>query len=228
MKASVSSVRNWRSIALLLVLFLLGACQPVAPKQAAASADHSATSPAITVAASDNDARSYRYLELPNQLRVLLISAPNTDKAAAALDVNVGSRQDPNDRQGLAHFLEHMLFLGTDRYPQADEYQDFISSHGGSHNAFTAFEDTNYFFDIDSRYLEPALDRFSRFFVAPLFSAEYVDREKHAVYSEYKAGIRDDQRRSLDVLREVVNPEHPFAKFSVGSLDTLADRPEQP
>jgi len=227
-KASVSSVRNWRSIALLLVLSLFGACQPVAPKHAAPAADHAAASPAITVAASDNDARSYRYLELPNQLRVLLISAPNTDKAAAALDVNVGSRQDPNDRQGLAHFLEHMLFLGTDRYPQADEYQDFISSHGGSHNAFTAFEDTNYFFDIDSRYLEPALDRFSRFFVAPLFSAEYVDREKHAVYSEYKAGIRDDQRRGLDVLREVVNPEHPFAKFSVGSLDTLADRPEQP
>ena len=227
MKASIYFVRNWRSIALLLALSLFGACQPAAQKaHAPQAAVH--PEPTTTVVASDNDPRSYRYLELPNRLRVLLISAPNSDKAAAALDVNVGSRQDPNDRQGLAHFLEHMLFLGTDRYPQADEYQSFIASHGGNHNAFTAFEDTNYFFDIDSRYLEPALDRFSRFFVAPLFTAEYVDREKHAVYSEYKAGIRDDQRRSFDVLREVANPEHPFAKFSVGSLDTLADRPAHP
>jgi secreted Zn-dependent insulinase-like peptidase len=117
-----------------------------------------------------------------------------------------------------------MLFLGTDRYPEAGEYQQFIATHGGGHNAFTAFEDTNYFFDVDSRYLDEALDRFSRFFVAPLFSAEYVEREKHAVHSEYKGDIRNDFRRSYDVLRAVVNPDHPLAKFSVGSLDTLADR----
>jgi insulysin len=233
-KVSVFSAHKWHSIALLLILSLLSSCQPTTQQSTQSKLDVSSASSATAqatveeIAKSDNDARSYRYFELPNRLRVLLISAPNSDKAAAALDVNVGSRQDPSDRQGLAHFLEHMLFLGTDRYPQAGEYQNFISAHGGSHNAFTAFEDTNYFFDIDSRYLEPALDRFSRFFVAPLFSAEYVDREKHAVYSEYKAGIRDDQRRSFDVLREVVNPQHPFAKFSVGSLETLADRPEHP
>ncbi|HET8710462.1 MAG TPA: insulinase family protein, partial [Spongiibacteraceae bacterium] len=177
---------------------------------------------------SDNDHREFRYVELPNQLRVLLISAPGTDKAAAALDVNVGSREDPTERQGLAHFLEHMLFLGTDKYPNADAYQNYISAHGGEHNAFTAFEHTNYFFDIDAAYLEPALDRFSRFFVAPLFSAEYVEREKHAVDAEFKANIREDQRRALDVMREVINPDNPLAKFSVGNLDTLADRPEHP
>jgi len=140
-----------------------------------ANAPSAAVATDSRIITSDNDRRAYRYVELPNQLRVLLISSPAIDKAAAALDVNVGSRQDPVDRQGLAHFLEHMLFLGTDKYPDADAYQDFISAHGGSHNAFTAFEHTNYFFDIDATQLEPALDRFSRFFVAPLFSADYVD-----------------------------------------------------
>ncbi len=222
MKSFLNSLRRRHAVTLLALFASLSACQPTIVKPSATQ-PAAMQQPAIAIATGDHDARSYRYLELPNQLRVLLISAPNTDKAAAALDVHVGSRQDPRDRQGLAHFLEHMLFLGTDRFPEADEYQNFISSHGGAHNAFTAFEDTNYFFDIDSRYLAPALDRFSRFFVAPLFSAEYVDREKHAVFSEYKAGIRDDQRRNIDVLRETVNPEHPFAKFSVGSLDTLAD-----
>jgi secreted Zn-dependent insulinase-like peptidase len=218
-KTQPALIRRWQTLLLLAAFMLVSACQHPAPNSAKAASD---------VITSDSDHRHYRYVELPNHLRVLLISAPNADKAAAALDVNVGSRQDPAERQGLAHFLEHMLFLGTDKYPQADEYQDFISSHGGSHNAFTAFEHTNYFFDIDSAYLEPALDRFARFFVAPLFSAEYVEREKHAVDSEYQANIQSDAHRELDVMREVVNPQHPFAKFSVGSLNTLADRPGHP
>ncbi len=134
----------------------------------------------------------------------------------------MGAAADPRYSQGLAHFLEHMLFLGTEKYPEAGEYQSFISSHGGSHNAYTAFEHTNYFFDIDPEFLEPTLDRFSQFFIAPLFNEEYVAREKKAVHSEYRAKIKSDQRRNLDVLKTQVNPQHPFAKFSVGNLETLA------
>ncbi len=171
---------------------------------------------------SDSDHRQYRSIELPNKLRVLLISDPNTDKAAASLDVHTGSAQDPKDYQGLAHFLEHMLFLGTKKYPKAGEYQSFITAHGGSHNAYTSFEHTNYFFDIDADYLEPTLDRFSQFFIAPLFTESYVDREKNAVHSEYMSKIKNDQRKALDVFKQVINPQHPFAKFSVGNLDTLS------
>ena len=101
---------------------------------------------------SPNDLRAYESLHLENGLQVLLISDPHTDKAAAALDVNVGSSSDPKGREGLAHFLEHMLFLGTEKYPRAGEYQEYIAAHGGGHNAYTAFENTNYFFDIDKDY----------------------------------------------------------------------------
>jgi len=59
------------------------------------------------------DVRSYRVTLLPNQLEVLLIHDPETDKASAALDVNVGSFSDPKDMPGLAHAVEHMLFMGT-------------------------------------------------------------------------------------------------------------------
>ncbi len=182
----------------------------------------------VDVIKSENDQRRYEYVRLENQLQVLLISDPETDKAAAALDMYVGSGADPQDRQGLAHFLEHMLFLGTKKYPQPGEYQEYISAHGGTHNAYTSLEHTNYFFDIEASYLEPTLDRFAQFFISPLFTGKYVDRERHAVHSEYKAKIKDDFRRSLDVLRQVVNPQHPLAKFSVGSLDTLADREQDP
>lgn len=174
------------------------------------------------VVKSDNDSRLYRYIELPNKLKVLLISDTDTDKAAASLDIHVGSRQDPKQYQGLAHFLEHMLFLGTEKYPEAGEYQAFISANSGSHNAYTSFEHTNYFFDIDPEQFEPALDRFSQFFVAPLFTEEYVEREKNAVHSEYAAKIKDEYRRGADVFKTVINQQHPFAKLSVGTLDTLA------
>lgn len=174
---------------------------------------------------SDVDQRSYRNIELANGMKVLLVSDPAADKAAAAVDVAVGSGSDPEQRQGLAHFLEHMLFLGTKKFPKSGEYQAFISAHGGTHNAFTSLEHTNYFFDIDHQQLQPALERFSQFFVAPLFNDEYVEREKNAVNAEYKARINDDSRRAYDVYRELYTKENPAAKFSVGSLDTLADRP---
>ena len=173
---------------------------------------------------SENDKRSYRYLVLDNGMRVLLISDPATEKSAAALDVHVGVNQNPADRAGLAHFLEHMLFLGTKKYPLAGEYQEFISQHGGSFNAYTAAENTNYFFDINNEHLDPALDRFAQFFIAPLFNADYVERERNAVHSEYLAKLKDDGRREWDVYRELMNPQHPSAKFSVGNLETLADR----
>ncbi|WP_370278408.1 insulinase family protein [Pontibacterium sp.] len=172
---------------------------------------------------SSTDPREYLTFSLPNQMKVLVISDPNTAKAAASLDVAVGSNANPEGREGLAHFLEHMLFLGTEKYPEAGDYQAFISSHGGNHNAYTAYENTNYFFDVKANDLEPALDRFSQFFIAPLFTEEYVDRERHAVHSEYQSKIRDDGRRIFAVTKEILNPDHSYSDFAVGSLETLAN-----
>jgi secreted Zn-dependent insulinase-like peptidase len=174
---------------------------------------------------SANDDYQYRLLTLPNALQVLLISDPDATKGAASLDVQVGSGDNPVGREGLAHFLEHMLFLGTDKYPDPAEYERFITEHGGSRNAYTSFENTNYFFDVNAAYLPEALDRFAQFFIAPKFDAAYVDREKNAVEAEYQMGLKSDPRRGLDVLQEVINPAHPYSQFSVGSLETLADRP---
>lgn len=185
----------------------------------------SVLSHAIEIEKGQVDDREYHYFELKNQLKVLLISDTTADKAAASLDVHVGSSHDPKNREGLAHFLEHMLFLGTKKYPNAAEYQAFIDENAGSHNAYTSSEHTNYFFDIDANKLELALDRFSQFFVSPLFDEVYVDRERNAVHSEYQAKIKDDSRREYDVFRTLMNPQHPYSSFSVGSLTTLADRP---
>lgn len=177
---------------------------------------------------SPNDHNSYRDIELKNGLQVLLVSDPDADKAAASMNVSVGSGDDPAGREGLAHFLEHMLFLGTEKYPEPGEYQQFIASHGGGHNAFTAFQDTNYFFDVQAKSLEPALDRFSQQFTAPLFNEKLVDQEKQTVNSEYSSKLKEDSRRFLSAEKATYNPEHPFSHFAVGSDKTLADSPDNP
>lgn len=225
-------LKEWLLQVLRTILCVFSVCLFMSPELSWGQAEVKNTDPGLIAAEkvikSPNDSRDYRYLTLPNQLRVLLISDPTTDKASAALDVNVGSSDDPQDRAGLAHFLEHMLFLGTAKYPAADEYHAYISSRGGSHNAYTASEHTNYYFDIDQSFLEPALDRFAQFFIAPLFTEEYVERERNAVHSEFKSQIKNPYRREMDVFSQLVNPRHPMAKFNVGNLETLSNEADRP
>ncbi|WP_087020356.1 insulinase family protein [Thaumasiovibrio subtropicus] len=176
---------------------------------------------------SPNDSKQYQHLVLDNQLRVLLVHDSDATRSAAALSVEIGHFDDPEDRQGMAHFLEHMLFLGTEKYPKVGDFQSFINLAGGSNNAWTGTENTTFFFDVRPNAFAEGLDRFGQFFTAPLFNSDAVDKERNAVDSEYKLKISDDTRRIYQVYKETINPLHPFSKFSVGSLSTLNDRPNQ-
>ncbi len=176
---------------------------------------------------SPNDHRRYFPVTLSNGLRLLLVEQTDAEKSAAALAVNVGHFDDPADREGLAHFLEHLVFLGSANYPQAGSYQQFISAHGGSHNAWTGTEHSCFYFDIEHPHLAEALHRFADMFSAPLFTAEAVDKERQAIEAEFSMKLKDDGRRIYQAHKESINPAHPFAKFSVGNLATLDDRPGQ-
>ena len=97
---------------------------------------------------SHNDKRKYRHVTLKNRLHCLIIQDEDTEKSSACVDVRVGSMADPKEAAGLAHFLEHMLFLGTEKYPVENCYSSFLNSHGGHSNAYTDQEDTVYYFDV--------------------------------------------------------------------------------
>jgi insulysin len=64
---------------------------------------------------------------LPNNLKALIVSDPSSERSAAAMSVRVGASHDPEAAPGVAHFTEHMLFLGTERYPRENHYKDFIN-----------------------------------------------------------------------------------------------------
>ncbi|KAJ3314134.1 hypothetical protein HDV04_000906 [Boothiomyces sp. JEL0838] len=167
-------------------------------------------------------------IRLSNGLNAVLISDKNTPITSAALSVDAGSWHDGR-YEGTAHFLEHMLFLGTKKYPSESEYKRYISDANGSLNGYTANDHSLYYFqNINPNKLVGALDRFSRFFYEPLFNENCVEREMigkigliSAVDEEYKKNILSDGWRALHVRKELSNPDHPFAGFNTGNLETM-------
>lgn len=172
---------------------------------------------------SPNDNRAYKTFVLPNKLEVLLVSDPAAEKSAAALSVGVGLLQDPMSQQGMAHYLEHMLFLGTDRYPDSNEYSAFMTANGGAQNAYTWLDITNYMFKVNNGAYDEALDRFSDFFKAPKLYPEYTDKEKNAVNAEWSMRREMDFFGQYNLSRSMMG-SHPANRFLIGNLETLGDK----
>ncbi len=173
-----------------------------------------------------NDPREYRYLELDNDLKVLLVQAPDTEVSAVSLSVNAGSYHNPDTFPGLAHYLEHMLFLGTEAYPEPNALQEYLESNAGFANAYTASDHTSYFFQVPNDHLDPALDRFSHYFKTPLFDREYSDKERTAIHNEWSMGKSQDSRILHQLMGLTANPEHPAARLNVGNRETLPGDPD--
>ena len=188
----------------------------------------------------DRDMSQYRWIKLENNLQVLLVStAPdktdsneeNSGAKVEAASVHVQAGHFDDTIPGLAHFHEHMLFLGTEKYPSEDEYEGFLSAHGGFCNAYTDMEDTNYYFSVTSQQddidetsegLKGGLDRLAQFFIAPNFEESMVERELRAIDSEYRNGKTSDGWRNYQFLKSISNQNHPFSNFGCGNYETLS------
>ena len=167
------------------------------------------------------DNRQYRYLELDNKMKVILVSDPDTQKSAASVNVGVGSFSDPDEFPGLAHFLEHMLFMGTSKFPDENHFESRLDALGGSYNAYTDSENTVYHFEVLNDGFEEILEIYSRFFIDPLMKSDSVDREINAVDSENTKNLENDLWRIQQLMCELAIPEHPVHKFGTGNLKTL-------
>jgi len=178
------------------------------------------------IAKPDSHKRTYSYLKLDNGLQAIIGSDKDCDKAGAALCVNVGMCHERKDLPGLAHFLEHMLFTGTEKYPSEGEYSEFIQQNGGTSNAYTACYFTNYMFDVKPDKLEGALDRFARFFSEPLLTRDCTEREINAVDSEFQGGLTEPWWRFIGIINQSANPDHPF-HVAVGNNKVLLEEPKE-
>ncbi|CAN6468935.1 unnamed protein product [Victoria cruziana] len=160
---------------------------------------------------------------LPHKKRKKAGRSFPTKKAAAAMCVKMGSFADPDSAQGLAHFLEHMLFMGSSEFPDENEYDSYLSKHGGSSNAYTETEWTCYYFEVNRKFLKESLKRFSQFFISPLVKAEAMEREVMAVDSEFKQSLQSDSCRLQQLQCHTSKDGHPFNRFFWGNKKSLCD-----
>ena len=146
-------------------------------------------------------------------------------QAAAALCVGVGSFSDPEGLPGLSHFLEHMLFMGSEAFPDENAYDAYLSKHGGYSNAYTDTEQTVYYFEVQPSGLRGALERFSGFFRAPLCLEGSAEREIKAIDSEYGLALQSDGNRLQQLRCHTARRGHPYRIFGWGNKQSLWDDP---
>ena len=148
-------------------------------------------------------------------------------KAYVALVVGAGSFDDPMEVQGLAHFCEHLTFMGSKKFPIEKELDQFVSQHGGYTNAFTELEYTCYQVELCPAGLPGSLDRLAAFMLAPLLSESSVMREVSAIESEFNQALSSDTSRLAQLQSGTLpNRDHPLARFSWGNMDSIIRHPK--
>lgn len=168
-----------------------------------------------------NETRKFNTGQLNNGIKYTIISDEYAEKATIAIAVKAGSYFDPSGYDGLAHFLEHMLFLGSTKYPQENYFDDKIKSYGGISNAFTTLYETVYYCNVNDEHLEEIIDIFSQFFISPKFDKDSVSREINAVNSEHNKNMNNDIWIRKQIIKNVSKNMSPINRFSTGNLDTL-------
>eukprot|EP00746_Dinoflagellata_sp_MGD_P158233 gnl/MRDRNA2_/MRDRNA2_86422_c0_seq2.p1 gnl/MRDRNA2_/MRDRNA2_86422_c0~~gnl/MRDRNA2_/MRDRNA2_86422_c0_seq2.p1 ORF type:complete len:1119 (-),score=278.53 gnl/MRDRNA2_/MRDRNA2_86422_c0_seq2:80-3436(-) len=172
------------------------------------------------------DTREYEYAKFKNGLEVVAVQDAKTVSSGFSVAVESGSLLDPKALPGLAHFCEHMLFLGTAKYPDATGFDNYLQMHGGYNNAYTAEEATVYYAQLDKEGFDGGLDRFADFFRAPLFDKQYVQKEVHAIDSEHAKNKQSPQWRINRIINSLADPASAVNTFSTGNLETLYTKPQ--
>jgi nardilysin len=178
---------------------------------------------------SEGDTKDYRLIKLPNGLKALLIryneenSSESEDIAAIKVVVNIGSFNDPPNAMGLAHFLEHIVFMGSVKYPGENSFNEFLEANGGSDNAMTSAEYTAFYFKISEKTFAEAVDIFAHQFISPLLLKNTMQREREAVDSEFQMAKSNDYILIENIYKSLISENHPASQFDCGNLKTLKE-----
>ncbi|KAF7456970.1 Insulinase (Peptidase family M16) family protein [Cryptosporidium felis] len=168
-----------------------------------------------------------KFQKMSNGLENFLVSCEKLSGTSINLVVKVGSAMEGREVDGLAHFLEHSLFLGTERFPGQNEFGRFVRSHGGGTNAATDVTMTHYSVSIPNQFLEETLDRFSQFFKSPLFPKEYLSKEINIIDGEFLSKTNHYVTILEHVLKQLSDEDHIYRKFYYGNSETLLTDPEK-
>ena len=131
--------------------------------------------------------------KLGNGLRILVEEVPQSRSVSVGIWVRAGSRDDPHDALGIAHFIEHLAFKGTTRR-NADAISREIDAVGGHLNAATGKESTFYYADVPAAGLPIAVDVLADLVLHPRFDAEQIELERNVVLEEIRGHLDDPEQ----------------------------------
>lgn len=161
------------------------------------------------------------HLTLANGLRVCLRHAPRLKRCAAVLHVAAGSHDVPLAWPGLAHFLEHLLFLGTERFPAGEGLMAYVQRHGGQVNASTRERTTEFFFELPVPVFADGLARLADMLAHPRLALDDQQREREVLEAEFIAWSQDAKAQQQVTLLQGLAADHPLRGFHAGNRDSL-------
>ncbi len=158
---------------------------------------------------------------LDNGLRVLTASIPTAQAASVSFFVGIGSRDEQPRTNGLSHYIEHMLFKGTQRRPTAPEISEAIEGAGGQLNAYTTHELTCYWNNLPFEALEVGIDVVADTLQHSLLDAEEIDRERTVVQQELRRTHDNPAAWVGELMGRAVFGDQPVGWPVGGSLETV-------
>lgn len=168
------------------------------------------------------DAPAAHTLYLTNGAQLCVQRQPWAQCVGLCLRVAAGSHDEPPEYPGLAHFLEHLLFLGSRDYPGEQGLMAFAQRHGGLVNASTRARYTDFVCELPAAQLQPALTRLLDMLCWPLLESEAQLRERDVLHAEYQARSQDGDSRIDHALGQALATGHRCGEFLVGDRRTLA------
>lgn len=166
-----------------------------------------------------NDKRNIKGFELENKIKVIFISDPNINISSCSIAVGAGYLQDKFP--GTAHFLEHLLFMGSEKYPEQNDYHSYIQINGGQDNAFTSDYITCYYLVLETSFLKKGIEMLSWFFRAPLLNESHIKSEMEIIDSEHNKNILDDEWIMDDIFKKFIKNDSKYKNFGTGNLKSL-------
>ena len=172
---------------------------------------------------SESDHREYRYVKLQNGIEAVLVQIPKeqSSKAAVAVSVGAGSMDEPDLFGGLAHFVEHCVFLGNSKFPNRNSLDKLLGKHNGYSNAHTELQYTAFYLEVNKEALSKAVEIFAAAFESPSFDCGMCCAELEAVDSEFHEVLNNDDCRIEQLLCHLSSPSHPYKKFTWGNRNSL-------
>jgi len=170
---------------------------------------------------------SYSRSVLPNGLRVITVPMQSTRTVTVLVMVGTGSRYESREINGLSHFLEHMMFKGTTKRPQAMDIAEELDAIGASYNAFTSKEYTGYYIKCSSDRFDTAVDVISDIFKNSVFKDEEINKERGPIKEEINMYRDTPARHVSELFDSLMFGDTPLGWDIAGDKETI-DKLQRP